>query len=759
MLNKLLTISGFKIALLTTLIVIGMFSYNTLVFDPEGNFIDLLDKQWVDFILKERDVQPHTSEVVIATIDTKSVDMYGRWPWPRARMAQMIEALNKYEVATIGLDIVFSEPEQGGALSISEEYNKQFSRLNFGNNPKATQFVRFMNQTKDRLDGDAKFGRELAKQKNTVLGYFFFTNEGDLKHVTPEDREKAASLIRGSEISALMGTIGDGFIPKGAVPEPNIPKISNSGNLSGFFNMNPDVEDGTVRRVHLLMQYGENVYPNLDLQMLRHYMGAEGIIVHADEATGNVLAVQIGNMIVPTNYDGSILLNYKGPSSTFPHISIYDIIEGKVPKEELEGKLVLVGATEVGVFDLRTTPVGVAYPGVEVHATLLDNLLTGTYFQISDANHAATALILLIIGLLLGVTLPNLKSIYGSVLAFGLLGGYLFAHRWMVNNMLTWTSAMYVVLLIILCWAGVTLFRFLVTDKDKRFIKNAFQQYLSPDVINQLMDNPDLLKLGGERREMTAFFSDVAGFSSISEILEPEELVQLLNVYLTEMSNIIMEYGGTVDKYEGDAIIAFFGAPMNYPDHAVRACHVAVDMQRKLAEMREGWEKEGKPLLKMRIGLNTGPMVVGNMGSENRFDYTMMGNSVNLAARLEGANKNYGSYDCISEMTYEPAKDHIEVRELDLIRVVGINTPVRIYELCAKKGELSETQAKGFPYYLKGLELYRKQQWDEAIKYFKAAMKIIPEDPPSAEFIRRCEDFKANPPGDEWDGVFTATSK
>ncbi len=220
-----------------------------------------------------------------------------------------------------------------------------------------------------------------------------------------------------------------------------------------------------------------------------------------------------------------------------------------------------------------------------------------------------------------------------------------------------------------------------------------------------------------------------------------------------------MDVEGTVDKYEGDAIIAFFGAPVPYDDHAVRACLASLDMQNKLAEMREQWKQDGTPLLYMRIGLNTGPMVVGNMGSEKRFDYTMMGNAVNLAARLEGANKNYGTFTCISEFTYEHAKDAVEVRELDLIRVVGIHQPVRLYELVARKGELTEEQTKAFAYYHKGLELYRKQEWEEAAKYFNAVFKFIPDDPPSKVFIERCREFYNNPPGEDWDGVFTAAGK
>ena len=766
MLKKIFALSGFKIALFVTLAIAAIYAYTAVVPGPLSRVLNLPDKLWVDFIMRERPPQDRTDEVVIVAIDTLSVDKYGRWPWSRARMAELVKALNEhYEVGTIGMDIVFSEPLED-TVKITEEYQKVFSRLKIADSGKAARFSRFLSSRLRELDGDLQFGKQLAKNKNAILGYFFFTDPETLKHLSPEDRRLSAERISGSEVSAIMGgSVGKYVLPIGETVESNIDKINAGGFLSGYFNVNPDPEDGKIRRIHLLMKYrgNENIYPSLDLQILRHYYGADNILVVTDPDTGDIESIVLGNKEIETNHDGSIYINYKGPQHTFKHYSVYDVIERTIPKEALEGRIVLVGATETGIGDIRNTPVGVAFPGVEVHANLLDNILTDSYFKITLANSGATFLLILALGIMLGVVLPNLKGLYGTILMLVLLVGYLIAQRWMVMSLLTWTSAFYVVLLIVFCWAGVLLFQFLVADKDKRFIKGAFQQYLSPTVINQLMDNPDLLKLGGEKRNLTAFFSDVAGFSTFSEELTPDKLVQVLNVYLTAMSDIIMDHGGTVDKYEGDAIIAFFGAPVSYEDHAARACLVTIDMQKKLADMRKQWtdENENKLIQKMshRIGLNTGEIIVGNMGSINRFDYTMMGSAVNLAARLEGANKNYGTHSMISEMTYQPAKDAIEVRELDLIRVMGIKTPVRVYELVERKGELDENRSKGHAYFAKGLELYRGQEWDEALKYFTAVNKFIPDDPPSKIFLKRCGEFKAASPGKEWDGVFTATEK
>ena len=760
MLKRIFALSGFKVALLITLVFLGLFLFNTVLERP--SFLDLMDKKWVDYILRERPVQPHTDVVVIGTIDKESVDVLGRWPWSRRIMAQIVKTLNDhYQVHTIGFDIVFSEAEESSGLKVTEEYLKKVKDLKLDSG-RGKEFADFLNRTAQDLDADAIFGRELARKKNSVLGYFFRTVDEDINNpAKKKDIEDSARRIQGSEISAVQGNLLQGTLPTGVTVESNIEKIYKGGWASGTFNMQPDAEDGTVRRVHVLWQYGENIYPSLDLQILKHYLNVDNIVVATDE-TGYIQQFTLGQRVVETNFDGSIMLNYKGPSQTFKHISLIDILNKKTPVADLKDKIILLGATEVGIFDLRTTPVEVNYPGVEVHATLIDNILSRTYFHISFVNHSLTALLILGIGLVLAFVLPHVAGIYGAVISAALLVVYALAHRWMVDNLLTWTSFVYVAITIVVVWGGVTLFRFLVTDKDKRYIKNAFQQYLAPEVINQLMDNPDLLKLGGELEVVTAFFSDVQGFSTISEKLTPPELVNLMQEYLTEMSNIVMKHGGTIDKYIGDAIVAFFGAPVHYDDHAKRALEASLEMQIRLEAMRQEARAAGKKedmMLYQRIGLNTGQMVVGNMGSQSRFNYTMMGNAVNLAARLEGANKFYGTYAMCTEFTYAPYKEAIVGRELDLIVVKGVKTPVRVFEIVGKRGEVPEEKMKGFQYFDKGLDLYRKQQWDEASKYFSAVFKLIPNDPPSKVFIGRCKEFKAAPPAQDWNGAYEAHEK
>ena len=757
MLKRLFSLNSFKVGLIATLVILVAFFYSS--FTLEGSFLKLLDKQWVDFTLKRREVRSVDPAVVIAVVDTKSVDAYGRWPWPRKVIAQMISALNAYQVRTIGLDVVFSEPEN---LIRDQEIAANITQLaneNLTSSAAGRRVVQLLNDADG--NGDRLLARALAARDSVVLGYFFFGQKSEVAHLDQKEIQVSASYIAASNVKLRVGKFERGTIPTGAAVEPNIKALHDVVNLAGYFNIQPDIEDGIVRRVHLFTEYENEIYPALSLQSLRHYYGASNIRLQA-APEGGLLGVYLDDKFIRTNFDGSIQVNYKGPSQTIPHISVKDIIEGTVPPANLKDKLVLVGATEVGIFDLRATPVQANYPGVEIHATLIENLLTNSYFHLDILNDFISGVLILALGLLLSLLLPRMKNLYANLMVLSLLLGYSLLHRLMVNQLLSWTSYIFVLLVIFSVWISITLYRFFVTDKDRRFIRSAFQQYLSPEVIDQLSSNPDLLKLGGEERVMTAFFADVAGFSTISENMSPEELVGLLNEYLTKMTDTITENGGTVDKYEGDAIIAFFGAPIPYTDHAIRGCSVALKMQAQLAELRQKWKSEDRPELYVRIGLNSGPMVVGNMGSEKRFDYTMIGNAVNLASRLEGANKNYGSPICVSEFTYEAAKDHFEFRELDLIRVVGIQQPVHIYQVVAKTGDATPAQKEGIQSFAQGLSAYRQQKWDEAALYFNACKQQLVDDSPSDVYLQRCQEYKASPPalsGESWDGVFVATSK
>ncbi|MBU2514033.1 adenylate/guanylate cyclase domain-containing protein [bacterium] len=763
MLKKVFSISGFKISLLITSLVFGLFIWNYLNMGT-NSFLELIDKKIVDFIQLSKGKTLDTDHIAIVAIDTKAVDHYGRWPWGRDIMAKLLHELESYyQVKVMGYDVLFSEPDSNDITAL--KVINRFHSLVEAENPNSKYFVNQLQKIRSdvitEVNNDAKFGAELSKWNNIVLGYFFFlsANMVQTEHLTEEQLAQFAKRIKDSEITVIQGAEYLDYIPlyEGFAVEANIPMLISRKNMSGFFNVVPDLEDGTIRRVPLVIKYKDTFYPSLDLQILRRYYNDQPIRMVVNQ--GGIEAFYIGKNRINTASDGTVMINFKGPEFTFPNYSVYDVINHTIPKESLKDRIVLLGATEVGVYDLRTTPVSTAFPGVEVHANLLENMISGSYYYRSDFVYLLSALSIIIFGMIVGIILPRLSALQGLFFSIALLGGYIGTNLWFLFTEKTWTSFIYIIGVILLNWFFIILYKFFGEEKDKRFIKGAFQQYLSPKVIDQLVNDPSMLTLGGERKEITAFFSDVQGFSTISESLTPEELVVLLNEYLTAMTDIIMKYDGTVDKFEGDAVIAFFGAPISYADHAKRACLASIEMQEKLIEMRNSWREQGKHELYVRIGLSTGDCVVGNMGSAYRMDYTMMGDTVNLAARLEGVNKQYKTFCMISEYVYEEVKDEIETRELDLIRVVGKNEPVRIFEVLGRKGEVEPTKVKAYKYFSKGLLLYRGQKWDEAKKYFSHANKLLVRDGASQVFIDRCDEFKKNSPGKKWDGVYQMMSK
>jgi adenylate cyclase len=714
-------------------------------------FFHLLELKSYDFKVRSRGERPISGQVAIVAVDEKSLKEKGRWPWPRTYMADLVNKISGAGAAVIGFDILFPEPDSYIPFQAVEEAVKQKDLTNID----SEKLMQWMHEVGD---SDRLFAESILKSEKVVLGYFVYA-EGDpfgdtVEKLTAEQLE----LLDFSQYPIVQRfDKPEDQVPLRVMKSAglSLPKFVDAANSGGYVSYVPEV-DGVVRWVPMVMQLGDYLFPPFSLQMLRE---ATMLPLAVRIAPFGIDGLKLGENVLPTSETGDFLINYYGPAFTFTHYTASEVLDGKIGKSELEGKIILVGGTAAGIHDIKTTPYGTLYPGVEVHANAIENMIQQDFIVKPEWLRLLDLFIIFVSGILLG-----LISIYFKAYAMAgmvLLGVsvYLGADFYMFTQKGLWVNTVYPIFTQIFVYSGITVFKFGFEEREKKFIRGAFSQYLAPAVVNQLVDNPNLLKLGGERKELTAFFSDVAGFSTISENLEPEELVDLLNHYLTEMTDIIMKYEGTVDKFEGDAIIAFFGAPIPHEDHARRTCLVALEMQDRLAELREGWKKEGKHELFMRIGINTGAMVVGNMGSKSRMDYTMMGDSVNLAARLEGVNKQYRTYTMISQFTYEQVKEDIEVRELDLIRVVGKNEPVRIFEVLAKKGELNEEFQKILPIFNEGLDHYRNRRWEEGIQCFERVLAINEDDGPSLTYFERCITFQAQPPADDWDGVFGMTTK
>ena len=423
-------------------------------------------------------------------------------------------------------------------------------------------------------------------------------------------------------------------------------------------------------------------------------------------------------------------------------------------QELIAGKIVLVGDTSEVSHDIFTSPIGEVY-GIEFLADTIYTLMNNAPIRPAGNFSEILVLAVLFIAFVLVTMIPKYENaLFFLIIAlFVAFGFYMYVYHGIAFSM------SYSLIACFLSTGFINLYLFMMERKQKGFIKGAFSQYLSPTVIDQIVENPDMLQLGGEKREMTPFFSDIQGFSTISEGLTPEELVQLLNEYLTAMCDIVSSYHGTIDKFEGDAIIAFWGAPLELPDHATVACHAAIDMQKRNEEMRKTLREQNRPMLYTRIGMSSGSVVVGNMGSADRMDYTMMGDVVNLAARLEGVNKFYQTFTMISQSTYELTKDDIDTRQLDVIRVVGKKEPISVYEVLERKNQTSSEKSGVVEKYLKALKLYEERNFADASKEFEKVLAIDPDDGPSKTYVKRCGVFLETPPEKDWDGVYTFTEK
>ena len=473
---------------------------------------------------------------------------------------------------------------------------------------------------------------------------------------------------------------------------------------------------------------------------------------------------------IPLSKDNRHIVTYFGPKAkTFTYHSYYDIMKDRV-HGKLEGKIFLVGATVQGLFDLVATPIDNVYPGVEVHASLLNSFMTNTF--VTRLSPWQDFFILLMVGIIIGFMSFFLKPLIGSILSVVAVFAYFLIAMTVFSESRLWIEIARPILAIMLTFTAVMVFRYITEEKDRKFLQSTFKQYLSPELIDMMYTSRQQPKLGGDEGIRTAFFTDIQGFSTFSEKLgSPTRLVDLLNEYLTAMTDILLnKHYGTLDKYEGDAIIAFFGAPMPMEDHAKRACLTALDMQAGLGDLRRKWISEGDKWpaivheMRMRIGINTGLIVTGNMGSRTRKAYTMMGDPVNLAARLESAAKQYGVFIMISNFTCDMVKNDFEVRQLDKITVVGKSEPVVVYELLAEKGKWSPEVAKMAGLYSQGLAAFYKQEWDRAIEILAESDKLEPyraiaTTTPSKKIIKLCEDYKISPPGPNWDGVNKLTSK
>ncbi len=664
---------------------------------------------------------PTIEDIIIIDIDERSNQLLGKFSqWPREYHSKIVRFLKKAGAVAVGLDILYDRdiwhPEQ----------DKEFVQTvaGSGNVYTALYFAQADSDNWRPVMTEEPKGFDARKNYYTLPPY-------ETRRFHREER------------------LESGFFD-----------LLNASRGCGHVNFNGDV-DGVVRRINLFTDFNGHLYPSLGFRMFMDLIGTDSL--NLDVKSQKMQLFAQGQLLteIPVDENGNMLINYAGPFKSFRYISFYDVLHAKernLPPEIFQNKIVLLGTSLAGLFDLRNVPFMQAFPGVEIHANILYTLLTQNFIHRLSAWK--TFLIMIVLGAVLGILVSYVGPVLSIVLTLLLGFGYVFGATMIFMSHNVWIDIVTPVLTLFFTFTFVYMYRYMTEEKNKRFIRSTFSHFVTKSVVDELLANPDKIKLGGEKKVCTVLFSDVAGFTTISEKLAPEALVKLLNEYLTEMTNIVFKYNGMLDKYEGDAIMAVFGAPIDHGNHAFNACATALDMQDQLLKMRKMWRKMNKPELSARIGLNTGPMVVGNMGSETRFDYTVMGDAVNLGARLEPANKVYGTKIMIGEETYKKAGDTIIVRPLDLLRVKGKTEPVKVYELLstAEKG-IPDEMKRVLDSFNKGFTNYLRQDWNAAIAEFQQALSIKANDGPSRRYLQRCQIFKQNPPGDDWDGVYTMKTK
>ncbi len=750
-LKTLLRITPLTITIFVLLLALVSFWLNF-------EFLKLMEFKILDLRMVARGEVTPGGETVIAVIDEKSVSELGRWPWTRSTIARLVDRLKKDGAKAVGFDIVFSEPEDAAGRKVIESLASEMKKSGLSD----ATLRRLLDQGKKSADPDGMLTDAVQKAENVTLGYFFhFSRKGDekeLAHINAQTIAKQASRIENSRyamINSVTGRPNDGYLPHAYSPEANLPGLSAAAQNGGYFNMMPD-SDGAIRRSPLVIAFGNNYYSSLAVSLVHAYLDFPTLSLNLEPYGAKNIG--IGDILIPTDESGRLLINYLGPPRTFPHYSITDIVNDRIPPGTFRDRIVLVGATAVGIYDLRVTPFSSVYPGVEIHATVIDNILHRNFLIRSDLTRFIDICSIILFGLIIGLTIPRLRPIPGMIAAFAIIVAFVAVNFLIFFRLNIWLNLVYPFVTMALIYLGITIYHYVMEEREKKKIRGAFQYYLNASVINEMLKDPAKLKLGGDKKDLSVMFSDIRGFTTISEKLTPQELVSLLNEYLTAMTNEVFRYDGLLDKYIGDAIMAVFGAPLSQPDHARRACLTALGMMKELKRLQMKWKQEGRPEVRIGIGINTGDMVVGNMGSDMRFDYTVMGDAVNLASRLEGTNKEYGTGVIISEFTHDAVKNDFCCRELDFVRVKGKIKPVRIYELLGEKKDeaglknLTETFARA-------LALYREKKWDEAIAAFQDVLSIQPGDFVSEVYLERCRNLKEHPPGEPWDGVFVMTKK
>ena len=778
---------SFIISLVTTFAALTIYFFTFLGERPTPIFVFLqrleFDSLDTRFRYRPAKVTKADPRIAIVDIDQRSQEVLGKWPFSRTHFAKMLDVLREDGAKVVAFDITFDKPDQ--TVDMLRRIWKDLEARKKNGEEIDPKYETWLQKLVADNNADAQFAKAIDRFGPVVLGSFFLKKE-ELKGIDETTLDQYADLIDWYSITRTAMNSATGkqdflemvrkYDQEGnlfAATVANIPSLANPDNPEktsiGFFNISAD-QDGVLRRTMLVLPFGRSkdindwqMFGSLEVQTVRLFLGLKTTELAVNFNQIGVVSVNFGDKLkIEPDYTGHMQINYRGPRGSYLYKSIADVVMKNFEPGTFKGKIVLVGASATGIGDQRSTPYGgIDYPGVEVHANVIDNILH-QQFLVRGARQALwDVLAILFLGIPLGIWMALVQPRwmwFGATLFVPLAAAdYMaFRHNWWLNFTIPAMTLTGNVLL-------VSLYRALIEEKEKRKVRTAFGHYLSPEVIRRLLVNPRLVD--PKKTDITVMFSDIRGFTSISEKLDAQDLALFLNQYLSDMTRIVFKTNGTLDKYIGDAVMAFWGAPFEEPGHAARACNAALEMMTRVRELQKQWEAQGKPSLDIGIGLNTGVASVGNMGSVLRYGYTALGDAVNLSSRLEGLNKDYSTHIIANETTYQGAKDDgFAFRELDLIRVKGKLQPVTIYQLMGRQADFAadgsaETVRLQVETFARARELYRGRQWKAAHDAFQEFLEKWPKDGPAGVYLERCKEYLAVEPPAEWDGVFVMTHK
>jgi adenylate cyclase len=778
---------SFAISLGITLAALTVYYFTFLGERPTPIFVFLqrleFDSLDTRFRYRPAAKTPVDPRIVIVDIDQRSQEVLGKWPFSRTHFAKMLDVLREDGAKVVAFDITFDKPDQ--TVELMRKIWRDLEARKKNGEPIDAKYETWLHQLVAENDADAQFARSIDRFGPVVLGSFFLKKE-ELTGIDNATLDGYADLIDWYSITKTAMNPATGkqdfaeLVRKYDQEEnlfsatvANIPSLANPQDPEktsiGFFNISAD-PDGVLRRTLLVLPFGRSkdindwqMFGSLEVQAVRLYLGLPTTQLSVDFNPIGVASINFGDQLkIKPDYTGHMQINYRGPRGSYLYKSIADVVTRNFEPGTFKEKIVLVGASATGIGDQRSTPYGgIDYPGVEVHANVIDNILNQNFLVRGARQALWDVLTILFLGIPLGIWMalvqPRWMWFGAGLLAPLAAADYLaFLDGWWLNFTM---PAMTLVGNVVL----VSLYRVLIEEKEKRKVRAEFANYLSPEVIRRLLVDPSLVD--PKKTDITVMFSDIRGFTTISEKLDAQELAVFLNQYLSDMTRIVFKNNGTLDKYIGDAVMAFWGAPFEEPGHATKACNAALEMMKRVRELQKVWEAEGKPRLEIGIGLNTGVASVGRMGSSLRRGYTALGDAVNLSSRLEGSNKDYGTYIIVNETTYEGAKDDGFVfRELDLIRVKGKLQPVTIYQLMGQRTDLAaegraeevRLQVEQFAH---ARELFRHRKWEAAQRAFQEFLDRWPGDGPSRVYWKRCQEYLFDEPPTNWDGVFVMTHK